>query len=219
MNVLGKEHYHLSRQRMVENQLKARGIMDKRVIAAMTKTPRHLFVEEAFVSRAYGDHPLPIGEQQTISQPYIVAQMSEALGLEGNERVLEVGTGSGYQTAVLADLCYRVYTIERLRPLMIRARQLLADLGYTNILFRMGDGSLGWPEEAPFDAIIATAGAPEIPMPLVNQLGPGGRLVAPVGRDRKSQILMKIEKDANGRVTTKELGGCRFVDLVGQHGW
>ncbi|MEW5726118.1 MAG: protein-L-isoaspartate(D-aspartate) O-methyltransferase, partial [Thermodesulfobacteriota bacterium] len=195
MKNLGVNDYHLARQRMVDSQLKARGLKDERVLAAMNKVPRHLFVEEALGARAYGDHPLPIGEQQTISQPYIVAQMTEALGLKGDEKVLEIGTGSGYQAAVLAELCYRVYTIERIRPLLIKARKLLADLGYTNVVFRVGDGTLGWPEHAPFDAVIVTAGAPEVPQPLIDQLADGGRLVAPAGRNRSVQTLLKLSKD------------------------
>jgi protein-L-isoaspartate(D-aspartate) O-methyltransferase len=145
--------------------------------------------------------------------------MTEALGLCGDERVLEVGTGSGYQAAVLAEIAYRVYSVERLRPLMLRARRLLEGIGYRNVLFRLGDGTAGWAEQAPFDAVIVTAGGPNVPGPLLDQLGPGGRLVAPVGESRSFQNLIRIEKDKNGRLTTRDLGGCRFVDLVGRHGW
>ncbi len=211
--------YQLVRQQMVERQLKGRGVRDPRVLEAMLRVPRHLFVEEALIHRAYGDHPLPIGENQTISQPFIVAQMTEALELQGSERVLEIGTGSGYQAAILAELCYRVYTVERMRPLMSRARKLIEQMGYRNVVFRLHDGTVGWSEQAPFDAIIVTAGGPDIPAPLIEQLQPGGRLIIPVGQTRMSQTLFKVVKDKNGRLTKTSLGACRFVDLVGQHGW
>lgn len=202
---------------MVETQLVTRGIHDPRVLDAMRKVPRHLFVDEALAAQAYADHPLPIGEKQTISQPYIVALMTEALGLEGHEKVLELGTGSGYQTAVLAELADRVFTIERIPSLLHRAREVLNSLGYRNVVYRVGDGTLGWPEEAPFDAILVSAGAPRVPQPLVDQLSMGGRLVLPMG-DRLSQELILVERVPEGiRKTT--LGGCRFVDLVGKWGW
>ena len=219
MRKLGQTDFHLPRKQMVERQLISRGITDALVLKAMSKVPRHLFVDEALAYRAYGDCPLPIGEQQTISQPYIVARMTEALELKGSERVLEIGTGSAYQAAILAEICYRVYTIERIRPLMIRARQLLEQQGYRNIIVRFSDGTWGWPEQAPFDAIIVTAGSPGIPAPLIEQLGSGGRMVVPVGKTKQSQDLIKITKDATGRVTKSNLGECRFVDLVGQYGW
>jgi len=202
---------------MVKTQLIPRGITDKRVLEAMMKVPRHLFVEEALRGEAYNDHPLPIGHKQTISQPYIVALMTQALDLKGNEHTLEIGTGSGYQTAILAELSEKVYTIERIRPLLEQARKRLWDLGYTNILFKAFDGTLGWEEHAPFDAIIVTAGAPRIPQPLVDQLADGGRLVIPVG-GKFSQELIKVVK-RNGELIQKNLGGCRFVDLIGIHGW
>jgi protein-L-isoaspartate(D-aspartate) O-methyltransferase len=209
--------YRLARERMVKNQLIPRGITDKRVLAAMGKVQRHLFMEEALVGEAYKDHPLPIGHKQTISQPFIVAQMTQALGLTGKEKVLEIGTGSGYQTAVLAELCSKVCTIERIRPLMERARYILHELSYVNILFKSYDGTLGWEEWAPYDAIIITAGTPSIPEPLLGQLADGGRMVVPVG-DKAGQQLIKItrNKDAYDK---KSLGGCRFVDLIGAHGW
>jgi protein-L-isoaspartate(D-aspartate) O-methyltransferase len=219
MRKLGQTDFHLPRKQMVERQLVSRGIKDPLVLEAMSKVPRHLFVDEALAYRAYGDCPLPIGEQQTISQPHIVAQMTEALELKGHERILEIGTGSAYQAAILAEIGYRVYTIERLRPLMIRARQLLEQLGYRNVIVRFSDGTWGWPEQAPFDAIIVTAGSPDIPSPLIEQLGPRGKMVVPVGKTKQSQDLIKITKDATGRVTKSSLGGCRFVDLVGQYGW
>ena len=214
-----KNHYHLARQQMVERQLKARGIKHQGVLQAMARVPRHLFVEESLAARAYGDHPLPIGEHQTISQPYIVAQMTQALDLTGPETVLEIGTGSGYQTAVLAELCSRVYTVERIRSLMTKSRNLLEELGCRNILFKVGDGTSGWADYAPFDGIIVTAGGPEIPKPLLEQLKPGGRLVIPIGPTRQTQSLIKVIKEKDGRLTRINLGECRFVDLIGLHGW
>lgn len=210
--------YSQRRELMVSNQLIARGIKDIRVLEAMSRVPRHMFVSRALIDQAYGDFPLPIGEQQTISQPYIVAEMTQALEVDGDDRVLEIGTGSGYQAAVIAQLVSRVYTIERKHSLFLQARALFDRLGYYNIVTRYSDGSTGWPEESPFDAIAVTAGAPEIPAALVNQLVPGGRLVAPVGGEA-SQRLIKLVKDKNGRVRTSDLGGCRFVKLIGEQGW
>lgn len=209
--------YRLARERMVKNQLIPRGIHQKEVLAVMGKIPRHLFVEEGLIGEAYNDHPLPIGHKQTISQPYIVALMTEALELTGKGKTLEIGTGSGYQTAILAQLSDRVYTIERVRPLMEQARQRLFDLGYTNILFKSFDGTLGWKEFEPFDAIIVTAGAPRVPQPLIDQLAEGGRLVIPVG-SQNSQELIRIIKKGDG-TERENYGGCRFVDLIGVHGW
>ncbi|HAA83842.1 MAG TPA: protein-L-isoaspartate O-methyltransferase, partial [Thermodesulfobacterium commune] len=168
-----KDLYRIAREKMVKSQIVARGIKDEKVIQAMLKVPRHLFVEEALRDQAYGDFPLPIGKGQTISQPYIVALMTEALELKGKERVLEVGTGSGYQTAILAEIALWVYTIERDPDLSEKAKKVLLSLGYKNISFKIGDGSLGWPEAAPFDAIIVTAASPQIPQPLVDQLAEG----------------------------------------------
>jgi len=205
------------REKMVSTQIEGRGIHDYRVLEAMRKVPRHLFVGEALQDQAYGDFPLPIGEGQTISQPYIVAEMTQALELTKDDRVLEIGTGSGYQTAILAELAFRVYTIERVRGLFIRARKLLDQLGYHNVIAKCSDGTLGWPDESPFDAIIVTAGAPEVQEKLVQQLIIGGRTVIPVG-DRFSQTLLKIRRDEDG-VHTNDLGGCRFVKLIGEHGW
>jgi protein-L-isoaspartate(D-aspartate) O-methyltransferase len=202
---------------MVKSQLIPRGISDPRVLEMMGKVPRDRFVEEALVGEAYNDHPLPIGEKQTISQPYIVALMTEALELTGKEKTLEIGTGSGYQTAILADLSRKVYTIERIRALMVKARNILQELGYTNILFKAFDGTLGWKEYEPYDAIIVTAGAPKIPQPLLDQLADGGRLIIPVG-NKFSQELIKVT-NKKGNYIEKNLGGCRFVDLLGVHGW
>jgi protein-L-isoaspartate(D-aspartate) O-methyltransferase len=209
--------YERQRDEMVRTQMEARGITDPKVLAAFRRVPRHLFVSEALRDQAYGDFPLPIGEQQTISQPYIVAEMTQALELGAEDRVLEIGTGSGYQAAILAEIVFRVYTIERIRSLFLNSRKLFDQLRYHNILMKYSDGSIGWADESPFDAIIVTAGAPEIPETLVNQLGIGGRLVIPVG-NRYSQELIKIYRDEEG-IHTKNLGGCRFVKLVGEHGW
>jgi protein-L-isoaspartate(D-aspartate) O-methyltransferase len=206
-----------ARNRMVDSQLVSRGIKDPTVLAVMRKIPRHRFVEEALISQAYGDHPLPIGEKQTISQPYIVALMTEALELRGTEHVLELGTGSAYQTAILAELAKKVYSIERMYSLSVKARRLLDELGYLNVVLKVGDGTLGWKEHAPFDAVMVTAGSPDVPQPLVDQLAVGGRLVIPVG-DRYSQTLLKVVRAKEG-IKKIDLGGCRFVNLVGQHGW
>jgi len=206
-----------TRLRMVEEQIVARGIKDQRVIAAMGKVPRHLFVEEALQSQAYSDHPLPIGEKQTISQPYMVALMTEALELTGKEKVLEIGTGSGYQTAILAECAAKVFSIERIRSLAIKARKLLLELGYFNIEVKFSDGTFGWLEEGPFDAIMVTAGAPDIPQPLIDQLKLGGKLAIPVG-DTYIQDLMRIQKTEEG-ITKENYGGCRFVRLIGKYGW
>jgi protein-L-isoaspartate(D-aspartate) O-methyltransferase len=209
--------YSLARERMVRNQLISRGITDQRVLQAMSRIPRHLFIEEALEGEAYNDHPLPIGHKQTISQPYIVAMMTEALELKGGEKTLEIGTGSGYQTAILAELSRTVCTVERIRPLMERARGLLEKQGYNNVLYRTNDGSLGWKDFEPYDAIMVTAGAPKIPEPLIKQLSEGGRMVIPVG-NRFGQDLIKVTR-VKSVYKQQNLGGCRFVDLVGAHGW
>ena len=209
--------FKLARERMVKNQLASRGVADEGVLQAMGKTPRHLFISEALAGEAYNDHPVPIGEKQTISQPYIVALMTEALELKGKENTLEIGTGSGYQTAILAELSSRVYTIERIKSLLVDARKLLAQLGYSNVLFKAFDGTLGWKEYAPFDAIMVTAGAPSLPEPLMDQLADNGRMVIPVG-DRYTQELIKVTKKGEN-LEQESLGGCRFVDLIGIHGW
>jgi protein-L-isoaspartate(D-aspartate) O-methyltransferase len=203
-----------ARQRMVEG-IAARGVADVRVLAAMAKIPRHRFVEEPFRDRAYGDHPLPIGEKQTISQPLTVARMSQALELAGRERVLEIGTGSGYQTAILAELAEKVYSLERVPALAFKARRLLDGLGYHNVVIWQRDGSFGWREEAPFDAILAAAAAPSVPRALVEQLAPGGRLVIPVG-PVTGQTLVRLRKPASGGPVVEEpLGPCKFVEFIG----
>jgi len=209
--------YQRLRESMVKNQIEARGITDPKLLDAMRKVPRHLFVSDALMDQAYADHPLPIGEQQTISQPYIVAHMTQALALGPDDRVLEIGTGSGYQAAILAQIVFRVYTIETIRSLHMKARKLFDQLNYSNIVTRYGDGTNGWKDESPFDAIMVTAGAPEIPAPLVSQLSMGGRMVLPVG-GRMTQDMVRLFRDEDGMHQTM-LGGCRFVKLVGDYGW
>jgi protein-L-isoaspartate(D-aspartate) O-methyltransferase len=212
-------HYESNRQQMVEIQIINRGIHDPRVISAMRKVPRHLFLDEALWPEAYEDRPVPIGEKQTISQPYIVALMTEALDLKGTETVLEIGTGSGYQTAVLGELAEQVYSIERIPSIAKRARKILDELKYPNIVVTVGDGTYGWKEYSPYDAIIVTAGAPEAPKTLLDQLKAGGRLVIPVGNE-SSQNLMLYTREANQDAFRKEdFGGCRFVKLIGEHSW
>ncbi len=203
---------------MVETQIVARGINDSRLIDALLKVPRHIFVEEAMAIQAYSDSSLPIGEKQTISQPYMVALMTELLHLNGSEKALEIGTGSGYQTAILAQLAARVYTIERIRTLALKARRSLDSLGFLNINIRTEDGSCGWQNEAPFDAIVVTAGAPEVPACLIDQLEKGGRLVVPIG-NQSEQTLVRFTKGADGSVTREAFVNCRFVKLIGQFGW
>ena len=183
----------------------------------MGEVPRHLFVDDAMRARAYGDHPLPIAAGQTISQPYIVAFMTQALQLQGQEKVLEIGTGSGYQAAVLSRLCEKVYTVERVNTLLAGARKLFDSLRYFNIVAKLDDGTLGWPEFGPFDAIIVTAGGPEIPQPLIEQLADPGRLVIPVG-DQDIQNLHLVVKNG-GAIHVEQLASVRFVELIGEHGW
>ena len=212
-----KPDFALARRKMVKEQLVARKIKDKRILNAMEKVPRHLFVEEGLWHQAYGDFPLPIGQGQTISQPYIVALMTEALHLKGDEKVLEIGTGSGYQAAILAELTTQVFSIERISSMASQARKILDELGYANVIIRVSDGTYGWEDEAPFDGIMVTAGAPAIPLTLVGQLKVGGRLVIPVGGEY-SQVLLKVVKKEKG-YKEEDLGGVRFVKLVGDHGW
>jgi protein-L-isoaspartate(D-aspartate) O-methyltransferase len=214
---MSKENFTRVRLKMVEEQLVSRGIKDPRVIAAMRKVPRHLFVEEALQNQAYSDRPLPIGEKQTISQPYMVALMTEALQLTGKEKVLEIGAGSGYQTAILAESSRQVFSVERILSLTMKARMLLINLGYPNVEVKFSDGTEGWIGESPFDAIIVTAGSPDIPQPLVDQLAVGGRLVIPVGGE-SVQDLIRLTKTEEG-IKREDLGGCRFVKLIGKHGW
>ncbi len=210
-------NYEKERLRMVDEQIVGRGIKDERVLAAMRKVQRHEFLPEAIRVMAYADNALPIGDSQTMSQPYMVALMTELLGLTGTERVLEIGTGSGYQAAVLAELCSKVYTVERIKMLAESARATLDRLGYRSVAIKVYDGTYGWKEMAPFDAIVVTAGSPDIPAPLVDQLKEGGRMVIPVG-ERFSQRLVKLIKGADGTVTESTIP-CVFVPLIGVYGW
>jgi protein-L-isoaspartate(D-aspartate) O-methyltransferase len=217
MALLHKLDFSKARQRMVDEQIASRGIKDLRVLNALNKVPRHLFVEEALQGQAYNDYPLPIGEKQTISQPFMVALMTEALELKGDEKVLEIGTGSGYQTAILADLSEWVYSIERIRSLATRARRILYQLHYYNIEIGISDGTQGWKEKGPFQAITVTAGAPDIPQPLLDQLTVGGKLVVPIG-DAFSQTLVRVIRMKRG-FKREDMGGCHFVRLIGKDGW
>ena len=208
-----------ARQRMLRRHLAGRGIGDTRVIDAMARVPRELFAPRGHAHAAHADRPLPIGMGQTISQPYMVAWMAEALELAPGDRVLEVGTGSGYSAAVLSRLCGAVYTVERHASLADGARALLRKLGYDSVRIRRGDGSVGWPEHAPYDAIAVAAAGPRVPGPLRDQLGPGGRLVMPVGTGGGSQALVRERRDASGGLSREELGSVRFVPLIGDEGW
>jgi protein-L-isoaspartate(D-aspartate) O-methyltransferase len=209
--------YYGKRQRMVDTQLVPRGIRDTRVIEAMRRVPRHLFLDEALWPEAYEDHPSPIGEKQTISQPFIVALMTELLSLRGDEKVLEIGTGSGYQTAILAELAETVYSVERLPRIAKRARKTLDDLRYGNVIITVGDGTLGWREHSPFAGIIVTAAAPFPPQPLLDQLPMGGRLVIPIGDESNQDLMVYTRTD--DKFEKEDHGGCRFVKLIGEHGW
>jgi protein-L-isoaspartate(D-aspartate) O-methyltransferase len=209
--------YEVLRKRMVDEQLIARGIKDAQVLGAFSKVPRHRFVPEDMRSSAYADFPVAIGEGQTISQPYIVALMTECLQLTGEEKILEIGTGSGYQAAILAELAKEVFSIERFDKLTERAEAVFAELGYANIKVKVGDGTLGWPEEAPFDRIIITAASPRIPLPLTEQLKDGGKMILPLG-ETYSQVLTVVEKKGN-LLGSIQVCGCVFVPLVGKYGW
>ena len=209
--------FNEQRTRMVEEQLKARGLRDERVLAAFRNVPRHLFLPPELRPHAYTDRALPIGAEQTISQPYIVALMVTALRLQGHERVLEVGTGSGYETAILAELALEVFSMERLAELSQLAKTRLDELRCLNVHLAVGDGSFGWPEHAPYDAVIVSAAAPEVPRPLIQQLGEGGRMAIPVGPSH-AQSLLAVEKHGQA-VSRTELTKCVFIPLIGAHGW
>ena len=217
MVATGEQRYGRERERMVADQLVKRGIADPAVLEAMRNVPRHLFVDEALRDRAYGDHPLPIGDAQTISQPFIVARMTELLRLTGREKVLEIGTGSGYQAAVLSRLAARVCSIERIPKLAARARQALEAIGASNVWVRTADGTMGWADEAPFDRILVAAGGPSVPPPLVDQLAEGGRLVMPVGPEDAQRL--KIVDKQGGQTRESEDSGCVFVKLIGKYAW
>lgn len=212
-----RDIYERARQAMVETHVFSRGIRQRAVLEAMQTVPRHLFVEDGLYSQAYSDYPLPIGEKQTISQPYVVALMAESLGLTGKERVLEIGTGSGYQSAVLSMLAYKVYTVERISTIAAKARKVLDGLHCSNVVLRVADGTLGWPDEAPFDAIIVAAGSPKVPDALVEQLKVNGKLIIPVGPEDSQELLLITKKEDGTDV--RKLGDCRFVKLIGKGGW
>ena len=205
------------RARMVEEQLKLRGLTDERLLAVFRKVPRHLFVSPELRQDAYADRPLPIDGGQTISQPYMVALMTSCLRLQGHERVLEIGSGSGYQSAILAELALEVYSVERLPELLHAVEERLSDLGCTNVHLVPGNGSLGWPEHAPYDGIIVTAAAPDVPAPLLDQLVDGGRMVLPIGR-QESQTLVELEK-RQGTIHPREVANCVFIPLTGWYVW
>ena len=210
-------YFENARREMVARQIGDRGIRSERVLAAMESVPRHLFVPREHVSAAYSDEPLPIGEGQTISQPFMVAAMADALSLLGSERVLEIGAGSGYQAAVLSQLAAEVVAVEAQPLLADRARELLQKLGYRNVRIELGDGSLGWPADVPYDAILVTAAAPAVPPPLIEQLAEGGRLVIPVGGSEHQDLLRIVKRD--GATSQESLYPCRFVPLIGRYGW
>ncbi len=212
----GNPKYDGKREEMVRDQIEGRGVKDTRVLKAMRKVPRHEFVPPDVRHLSYEDSPLPIGEDQTISQPYMVAFMTEALKLRGGERVLEIGTGSGYQAAILAELCAEVYTIEIVKSLADRSAATLKRLSYQNVFVASGDGFKGWKEHAPFDAVIITCAPEEVPPPLIEQLAPGGRLVCPVGPQWRWQTLVRVTKQADGGVVREELLDCRFVPMTGE---
>lgn len=211
--------YEAQRERMVRNQIEARGIDHPLVLKAVRETPRHLFIPQEMHPMAYADKPLPIGYNQTISQPYIVAYMTQCLRLVGGERVLEVGTGLGYQAAVLSRIASEVYTVERLPELAEKARELLDKLGYDNVFVSCGDGTLGWPEKAPFDGIIATASGPSVPESFREQLRVGGRIVMPIGSHRLGQDILRLTKGRSGELQEERLLGVAFVPMVGEQGW
>jgi protein-L-isoaspartate(D-aspartate) O-methyltransferase len=213
----GEQRYARERVRMVAEQVVRRGVADPSVLDAMRSIPRHLFVDAALRDKAYGDHPLPIGDGQTISQPFMVARMTELLRLTGKEKVLEIGTGSGYQAAVLARLAARVCTVERIPKLAARARETLEAIGASNVWVRTANGTFGWPDEAPFDRIVVTAGGPAVPPPLFEQLAEGGRMVIPIGSE-DSQRLQVVDK-IGGEARLTEDSGCVFVKLIGKYAW
>lgn len=214
---MNEEELTRRRELMVELQLMSRGIYNEEILRAFMSVPRHRFVGPGVQNSAYADHPLPIGGGQTISQPYMVALMTQCLELRSSDRVLDIGTGSGYQTAVLATIAAHVFTIERIPALTKNAEEILGELGYNNVRFLVGDGTKGWPEEAPFDGIVVTAGAPHLPGPLIEQLAEGGRLVIPVGGSWSQDLT--VVKKVQGKIEEKSVCGCVFVPLVGEHGW
>jgi len=218
MNGNGTQPFATERFSMVESQLRQRGIRDERLLAAMSKVPRHEFVSQQNWNEAYADHPIPIAEKQTTSQPYMIAAMVQAAEIKPGDRVLEIGAGSGYQTAVLAELASHVFAVERYASLTDTAQKTLERLGYRNAKIVTGDGSLGLPEASPFDAIIVSAAAPSIPQALVDQLALGGRLLIPIG-EADQQVLQLVQRNADGGTSVRTLEGCRFVPLIGEQGF
>jgi len=218
MNGNGTQPFATERFSMVESQLRQRGIRDERLLVAMSKVPRHEFVSQQNWHEAYADHPIPIAEKQTTSQPYMIAAMVQAAEIKSGDRVLEIGAGSGYQTAVLAELASQVFAVERYASLTETAQKTLERLGYRNAKIVTGDGSLGLPEAAPFDAIIVSAAAPSIPQALVDQLAVGGRLLIPIG-EAEQQVLQLVQRNADGKTSVHTLEGCRFVPLIGEQGF
>lgn len=214
-----KPDFTALRHSMVDHQIASRGVKDERVLKAMRTVPREAFIPDHLAEFAYDDTPLPIEVEQTISQPYVVALMAEALEIHPEDRVLEVGAGSGYAAAVLGQVAHEVWAIERHQVLARLADNRMRGLGYSNVHVRQGDGTLGWPEQAPYDAIVVAAGGPEVPPALVDQLAPGGRLVIPVGPDPRLQELVRVRKNTGGTITQEDLGAVRFVPLVGAQGW
>jgi protein-L-isoaspartate(D-aspartate) O-methyltransferase len=212
-------HFETLRKEMVDRQIARRGVRDARVLEAFRTVPREAFVPENLAELAYDDTPLPIGESQTISQPYVVALMAEALELEPGDRVLEIGAGSGYAAAILSRLACEVFAIERHESLARQAQERMRRLGYSNVHITQGDGTLGWPEHAPFDAIVVAAGGPEVPPALLDQLTDGGRLVIPIGPDPRTQSLVRVRRRSDGGYVREDLGGVRFVPLIGAQGW
>lgn len=218
MNGNGTQPFAAERFSMVESQLRQRGIRDERLLAAMSTVPRHEFVSQQNWNEAYADHPIPIAEKQTTSQPYMIAAMIQAAEIKPEDRVLEIGAGSGYQTALLAELASHVFAVERYASLAEMAQKTLERLGYRNAKIVTGDGSLGLPEAAPFDAIIVSAAAPRVPQALVDQLAVGGRLIVPVG-ESEQQVVQLLQKNADGSTSVRTLEGCRFVPLIGEQGF
>ncbi len=219
MDIMTAIDFAALRDDMVRRQIAARGVRDRRVLEAMGTVPREVFVPERLAELAYDDTPLPIGEEQTISQPYVVALMAEALELGPEDKVLEIGAGSGYAAAVLSRIAREVWAIERHEPLARQARERMQRLGYSNVHIIHGDGTLGWPEHAPYDAIVVAAGGPEVPQALLDQLAAGGRLVIPIGPDPRTQNLIRVRHRADGTYAREDLGAVRFVPLIGAQGW
>lgn len=219
MDAMAALDFATLRQQMVDRQIAARGVRDPRALEALRTVPREAFVPERLAELAYDDTPLPIGEEQTISQPYVVALMAEALAVRPGDKVLEIGAGSGYAAAVLSRLAREVWTVERHGSLAREARERMARLGYANVHVVHGDGTLGWPEHAPYDGIVVAAGGPEVPPALLAQLAPGGRLVIPIGPDPRTQSLVRVRRNPDGSFAREDLGGVRFVPLIGAQGW